>query len=523
MNQSSQRRLWYFVLAVSIVLLLLLGGFLFWGYYGGNRIDVARLTRKDHPVFQGPHRPDGTIDYLSNLTKHASRDVTTRNNVAVALLTAVPDDFYPHDQNRKQSFASLLEIETPVRTPIPSIAKVARNLGSPVANQPSLAQLQQTYINLLGKPVDSGHELTDSEIEIAKLFLTECSLGIDAFALKLPHCTQCYYPPTAIVPLDDLWMDVASPVVEGLYVQPLLTMRANLRLSQGQLPEAWEDIRSLFLLGNAIARHCGTAEYTYGRSIRTLAIRQTLNLLNHPGLDHELLVTIEADLETLVTSETYVRQMDFHGRLTVARFLDEVFATGQCHLLATKIRHDQFSRIARMPGWIDSTWVMNLLNELIDDLIVELQSKNLTQSLLRTRQILSRFRAETEPATTMLYSPKKEASKATARYLASVISIENAMEFHCDAIGWERLLWTGIAIKRFEFTSQRLPTSASELTVIDPNILLDPFTGRAWKWENCKGKVILTGHGRDGIKEQRSTSPNASDDHRLVVPAHGPL
>lgn len=494
---------------------------LWWGYFGGRRIDVSQLNRKDHPVFQGPLRADGNRDYTAMAQQLATeRGVTDENNLAISLLEAQPDGEWEWMDDRKRAFSEVLAVQIPSSYPVFWPKRLEEIIKK--EQQPNPAITAQEISDLLNLEIDSASDMPPEQLALARLVLEKQSDGITAFTDRLENCTHCYYPLITHSDSQSPMELITGGVQDLMNLQPWITLRTKILIFDRDLSAAWESIQSQIKMGNVVAVGNRSTDFVYGRDIRSQALEQLIQLLNHRELTLELLSDIESKLPLFLTQETATDSLDFARRLEIAMFLDDFIAAGLGQELEDSYATRETIRATKSPGWINNTNIMNQINDLIDAIIKELESDDPTQALKNAEQLVEQFDLRNAPSTSMIASPTSEATKSAARFVRRMLFNSNPLQYHCENLSIERILHLVIAIRKYEFQHQALPETPEQLELTNGEILIDPFSGDPWQWQIENNAIQIWGAGPnrkdDRVRRQQNPKLNI-DDIEYIIPA----
>jgi hypothetical protein len=236
-----------------------------------TKIVVSRETT----YLTEPLRTDGTVDYLAALNGRLSQGVTPENNAAVAFWRAVgPKDI---DQKvRKQYFALLGIPELPEEgdylVPLDTFAPPFP-YDAPEEKQPSY-DLQKCC----EKP------WTKTDYPLIAEFLKKNAKHLDAIieGVKRP---RAYWP---LVAKDDDSLanhELNIGLAEVRNVARHLAARSMLKLGEGDLPGAWQDILAVERLGRHVGAKPLLIDQLVGITIIGIANQKALLLSQSPKLD----------------------------------------------------------------------------------------------------------------------------------------------------------------------------------------------------------------------------------------------
>jgi hypothetical protein len=274
--------------------------------------DAPRLTPGPQTtVFVEPVRDDGTIDYRAAINARRRQEVPAEHNAFLDLARLMPPHRWPDIEQRRRTFEALGVAVAPLETPYVSLEDFAAlRDGKPVRNKSpdeALDDFLETF--------DADTEPTDATPSFVEHF---------AAAMDAPWARQTHS-------LIADWLDANAETFERLeaashrrgYFAPytsdgslfdqmmqelgfardlarMLAARAQLRIGEGDLDGAWEDLLTLKRFGRLMQQSGPIITRLVGMSLYHLAHGVIADLLTRDDLTHQLAGRMIEDMATLM-------------------------------------------------------------------------------------------------------------------------------------------------------------------------------------------------------------------------------
>jgi hypothetical protein len=293
----------------------------------GSEASSGRITvSKETTYVTEPLRADGSVDYAAALNRRCSEGVTTKNNSAVLFWQA----FGPSEilKDRRDKFFAMLGIPVPPETGnylVPEDAFVDRlkNAGRPEAQVRGEGQelvFAQQSREAMKRPWSKAEFPALAEW----LALNEEPLALLIEATKRPR----RYDPINLGTNESLIDTPLRAAQKSREVVRALTIRAMLRLGQGKVDEAWQDLLACHRLSRLVGQGTFIVEALVGFAIDGIARGGDRALLEHAQLTIAQIARMRADLDHLPPMSKMVDKIDIGERFMYLDMLSMVAREG---------------------------------------------------------------------------------------------------------------------------------------------------------------------------------------------------
>ncbi len=256
-----------------------------------------------------PLRKDGSVDYVAALNQRFSQDVTPKNNAAVLLWKAIgPNEFQPKQQEK---YFQMLGI-----APLPEKGDYFVDLDNYVAQQkknttPKDAKLeaesQQSRWEQLYLAMKRPWSPKEFPILAGWLAANEKPLALVVEASKRPRRYDPLCGSSVIA--------ILLPDIQHYRdFDRALCARAMLRLNEGKLKEAWEDLLTCHRLARLAGQGPTVIEAVVMFSIEEMACAGDQVLLQHAHLTATQIAKMRKDLDRLPPMPKVVDKLDVAER-----------------------------------------------------------------------------------------------------------------------------------------------------------------------------------------------------------------
>ena len=471
------------LIGLGLLLLLIFGLSLFSIYRGfgkGKRIEVAKLDRADHALFQGPKNEDGSVDYMKAINRIYGEEVADEDNFAVVIFEVAADSSQLNPTTRAKyrsrlKFNENSEYRLRMLTDFPELEKFKgeENLDRQSAfsfdsGENGSTQEQQEQQEALVKYVAQQSKCLDylvQQLDLRKKYFVPVVPDIlepeSLIAVKLPHA--------------DYSRDLARQ----------LLARSSQGVADANMLAAWRDVRATFQLAERCSQGSTSVEYFESIIIRQFAVEQTVQILNSSDLNQEQAKLIAQQLPELLGVVDWTKSLDNGERALMLNTIDQVVSQ---KMKAIEDLVGGNSDLRMPAGWIDSVALADEANALIDEIIAAAQEKNLDSSEAAFAQAENRLLQDSfdgrQLATGMAkilggMAPKAEITEATSKIVFGLFFPGFRQAEHVNrrtqALG--NLLQLGVAVRRFQIANNRMPTDLQEIQDLAPaEVFIDPFT-----------------------------------------------
>lgn len=260
---------------------------------------VKVTISKETTYVTGPLRKDGYVDYVAALNERCGRGVTPENNAAMLFWKAAGPAEIPK-ANRERFFKMLGTPPLPEQgdyfVPLDAYVKRLQDAGKLPASQPG-KEAMEAFSKQESQAMERPWSRKEFPVLADWLAANEKPLAILAEACK---CPRCYEPATCedmIAPIGDF-----SPALEQhREFARVLLRRAMLRLGEGTVDEAWEDLLNCHRLARLVGQRPMLIDALVAVAIDGMACSGDRVFLQHARLRAAQAVKLRNDLARLPT------------------------------------------------------------------------------------------------------------------------------------------------------------------------------------------------------------------------------
>jgi hypothetical protein len=271
---------------------------------------------KETTYVTGPLDKDGYVDYAAALDERLSKGVTPANNANVLLWKALGP--HPGGSTRAAEFLKLLGIE-----PLPEkgdyFIDLARYMKEQLKIEP--ADEDEPIREQLGRAMDWPWTAKDYPNLASWLKANAKPLAVAIEATKRSH----YFSPMVVPKSDKGPSPLIGALMPGVFacreIANALAARAMLRVSQGAVDDAWQDLLACHRLGRLVGRGATLFDASAGFAIDGIALRTELAFLERTKLDAKQIEKCLRDLQKLPPLPTVADKLDLGERF---QFLDSL-------------------------------------------------------------------------------------------------------------------------------------------------------------------------------------------------------
>jgi hypothetical protein len=435
MATRSRRNLW----RATLVVLCLLLALIVWLVLQGTRSGVLVTIGKDTTYITAPLRSDGYPDYIGALNQRLSKGVTPENNSAVLFLRAMGPNMLP-PEIRQQYLEMLGTPPLPPRGDYfvdveeyakgrPDAAKLIAAGGSPGGFGESL--ISEQYFKAMERPWSRKEfpALADW------LAANENPLALLAEAAKRPR----RYDP--LLSADGIVIAAQMPaVLKSREASRAFSVRAMLRMHDGDLDGAWEDILACHRLARLEAQGPTIIDQLAAVTIDGMASARDEEMLRQPKLSAARIARIRADLAHLPPMRPMAEKVNIGERFmildAVCSFARDGFArngvgsaqdffTGQPH---EKDATDRFVNFAAR-ALVDCDVALRMGNSMYDRLAEALRKPTRAQRQKAVANInsdvaemMKKAKDPSSLAWSFLSGPRRAASQWAGQLLVGMLT-----------------------------------------------------------------------------------------------------
>jgi hypothetical protein len=283
---------------------------------GANKPKPRFPLGKETTYVTEPLDADGYVDFVSALNERWRRGVTPANNANVLLWKALGP--HPEEKTMPEEFFKWMKIKPPPEqgeyfVPMYRYLRAQRE-KDPRFDSKAIEEEASGCSQRLWKASEHPH--------IASwLKMNEKPLAIVAEATKRTHYYSPLLPNRAKKDDSSLIGALMPGVQQCREMARTLTARAMLRLEEGRIDEAWQDLLTCHRLGRLVAQGEIFIEALVGIAIDAVAAKADLAFLECPRLKSEQIKKCLHDLQKLPPMPSMADKVDFGERFI---FLDVV-------------------------------------------------------------------------------------------------------------------------------------------------------------------------------------------------------
>jgi hypothetical protein len=278
---------------------------------------VAITISKETTYITGPLRPDGYVDYVAAMNERASKGVTPENNAAVPFLRAMwpgvmDSKFDKMDAKYRDEYCRMLGI-----APLPEkgdyFITSENYVKGLVAAEKAAARPGEdwdgTFWKQLGLARTRAWSNEEFPILAGWLAANEKPLALLVAASRRPR----RYDP--LISRSGGVIGILVPAVQQYReAERALTARAMLRVDEGKVDEAWEDLLACHRLARLAGQGPTLVEALFAISVDETACAGDQALLRHARLTPARIARMRADLDKLPPMPKMVDKIDVFER-----------------------------------------------------------------------------------------------------------------------------------------------------------------------------------------------------------------
>ncbi len=285
----------------------------------GNKPQVSVTISKETTYLTEPLRTDGYIDYIAAMNQRASQGVTPENNASVLFWQAVGPRAI--DPENREKFFKLLGMPIPAEKGAYFVDLDQFVEHAVPANRIPDDGSEETEKDDVSEQSATASERPWSKDEFPALAqwiaANEKPFALLSAAAKRPR----RYDPL-IVGADESLVSALLPAVqEYRHVARAFVIRAMLRVNEGQLAQAWDDLLTCHRLSRLAGQGTTIVESLVGMAVNGVACGGDQALLELAHLTRAQVASMRGDLEKLPPLADVVERIDVGERFM---FLDVV-------------------------------------------------------------------------------------------------------------------------------------------------------------------------------------------------------
>jgi hypothetical protein len=450
----------------------------------------------------------GYVDYLAALNEAGGKGVTFENNAAVLLVRAMDLSAFPAAE--RSSFFKLLGVEPPAK---------------------GVATIQAFPEFMKGRGVELGAEIVAGSPWAANQFpslakwLDEKKKPLD-LAIEATRRPRCYFP--LFRPSEsELSYDLPLPALQiSQEIARALTARATLRIKNGKIAQAREDLLACRRLGRLVGSGPLRWDAMVAHSIDDLATRGEAVLLEYGKLSAADALAYRDEVGKLPPLPSIADRLDHGERLIFLGSVCEIVRREQTKwalLFMIPILNDELkSRFALV--W-DAA--LRAANRDWDRWVAAMRTPNAAERQKQIQILVSELRPLAKPDLDKAYlkSPREAGRQVGRSWVALMMPDIKEAPFREERIRVrDELLQAGFALAAYRADSGRYPAALDDLVPkYCSEVPLDHFSGKPLHYRRRDSEYLLYSVGEDGRDDggrgAHFTPPG--DDLALRIPRNG--
>jgi hypothetical protein len=285
---------------------------------------------KETTCITEPLRKDGSVDYVAAMNQRFSQGVTPENNAAVLFWKAVgPEEILPEYRDKYFQMLGIppLPEKEDYFVDLNNYITRQKNSTKPKDATPETETQEKTW-DQLNLAMRQPWSQTEFPVLAEWLAANEKPLALVVEASKHP----CRYDPLCCrerMPL----IAVLLPAMQGYRsVARALCARTMLRLNEGKLEDAWEDLLSCHRLARLVGQGPMMVEAFVAFSIEEMACTGDQALLQHVHLTAIQIAKMREDLNQLPAMPKMADKLDVAERFTYLNIVSDYSRQGAASL-----------------------------------------------------------------------------------------------------------------------------------------------------------------------------------------------
>ena len=499
---------------------------------------VGLQIGRDTTVVTEPLDKDGFPDFVAALNQRMSAGVSRDDNFWVLM--------WPALGNAERSREEYLQ-------------KVEQSLGVSIDREPRfldpVRMAGTDYSEPAGEQIGKDWEQAMSRPWTREEF-PQLARWVDAHADVLEEVHKACLRPKAYAPIvadaDEYppLVGVLLPHVQSLRaVARILVSRAMLRLGEGDIEGAWQDLLDMQRLARHSEQGFTLIEALVGYAIRMIGQQPMAHWLAHSGLSAEELearwtvlepllkpthLTRAIDSERLMYVDTVIAVMAgrVNSRAMVALIEPNTVLASPDDALAQAIgqlgsARDMAMKLMMLGGDINET--LRYGNRMYDDLVAAMQPESHLERAARLKVLDQRIEKDSQITRdtgalvkAYLFSSRKDLQTMPGRVLTGLLmpaisAVENAYT-RTDALA--RVMEVCFRVQQQVARLNEVPVSLEELEFAAAAQPIDPFSGEPVRITADSRGLLIYSVGRNGQDDGGKTYGDGkdTDDVRVILP-----
>jgi hypothetical protein len=470
----------------------------------------------------------GYPDYVVALNERISAGVTSENNAAVLLLQAMGPDSIPLEI--RSEFFELLGV-----SPVPVegqyfeswMSYATRVLDAQEAEDPSginndfERQFEDQFDEAFVAPwtrdefPDVGMWLDENDQPLKIVF--EASLR------------SRFYSPLVRTRDADSLMDLQFPLLSPLQeAAQALGVRAMLRLGEGDLEGAWDDMLACRRLGRLVGQGSMVVDALVALAMDGIAFEGELQLVANRDLTAEQCLRWRRELAELTAMPKMVEKIDIGDRFVV---LDAICKSAKYG--PETLSQDDISRTTGKPSittaLVDWNIPLKLANQWMDRLVDAASIEEADKQSSARAQFLGDLQTMTSsikepPSMIQAFFSRRVRSEKVGQIMVDLMLpvLDSALTAESRHLTQQTLIQLALAVAAYRADRGEYPASLGELQpkYIDA-LPTDAFAGRPLVYRRTDDGYVLYSVGQNGLDEggRNTMYDEDGDDWQVSVPA----
>jgi hypothetical protein len=510
------------IIGVVVVSLVTVGWWSYWQPWSVDQLIFSRATT----YIEEPLRADGYPDYVEAINSRLSEGVTPVNNAAVLLLRAMGPEDIPADVS--QEFFKRLGIAplSPTGDYFEEWSTYFKRIPEPQRPKPPM-DFSLTVEDLFWDMQSRAGERPWSREEFPHLAgwldSNERELRMVVAASHFPR----YYVPRFASGDRPEVVNVLLPLINNARQSCLaLVVRSNLRIKEGNIEGAWDDMMACRRLGRLIGQGSFLVELLLCHAIEELGIAGQIEIVSDTDLTAEQCARMKKELDELPALPSAAGHFDFSERLELLDIVLTVAREGPEALAGMQEDSDNnpVSSLTMRGG--DWNVALVMVNEWMDRYVAAASIADPKGRAIEA----GRIEAELQALLAEIKGPKGFSSSFASRTAASdrnanVIighmfpAITSILQSDARARTQHELLRVGVALAHFKAENGDFP---EKLELLAPQYLkaapCDQFAGTPLVYRKRLNGYLLYSIGANQKDEEGRSYDASGDDLVIEVP-----
>lgn len=453
-----------------------------------------------------PLRADGSVDFIADLNRRMSEDVTPENNAAVPLLRASGHEMLGRHSARYCEMLGIPKVKTEGIIPFERFEVPTDNLQLRMARREEYYQAINQPWKATDYP-DLARWLNHYAAEFQ--LIEEASRRTRYYTPQIPEDIEHPAVSTVLLPQAQELRQLARHV----------SARCMFRLGQGDAKGAIEDVQLIHRLAVLQGRGFMPIEGLVSISIDMLALSSSVQIAQSPALTPGLAGELIKELKSWGPCCSIADAFDLGDRYMFIDSLSTLALDPDVHILEDKESEAPLRRLAQVPGVADEA--LRIGNRRYDDVVAALRlasPRERRKALLKLEteisQIQLKIKGTSNPIATLLLGSTKSRGETLGEIMLA-FSLSAFSEFDVASersLSKRDMVCIFLALRHFQGTKGRLPASLDALVPDHLSALpVDRLTGEALRYHMTSTSVVVSSSGKNGIYDVDLSQPPPSE------------